>query len=91
MLMLSVDLIEYRPEEPSKRLSDRPIPRPTSTTSMHDARMRSAILSTSVVDSERIRPPEVNPTEAKTIALDLGLPAPETLRPPTRPYALGQP
>jgi hypothetical protein len=73
MLVLSVDLIEYRPEEPPKRLSERPIPPAPETADRSDRRSVSAA---SIAQPEPIpfaRPARISPT-ALELELDLQLP-----------------
>ena len=81
--MLSVDFIEYRPNEPRTKLNDRPIVRPT-----RHVEVPITVSSASVVDPAITRLEQADPASPDTIALDVRIPAPETLRPPTRPYAL---
>jgi len=81
MLVLSVDLIEYRPEEPPERLSERPIP-PSPQPKSPAASDQRSISTASVAQPEAIpltRPQPISPT---ALELDLDLRLPELDLPP---------
>lgn len=88
-LAVSVDLVEYQPQPPSNRLSDRPLPAAMSQSSPARAiPLGSAVSNTSVVTTEPLRDAasldvHLMPGEAKAPAE-----SDRAFAPPQRPYAM---
>jgi hypothetical protein len=86
-LWLSVDLVEYQPQEEPDRLADRPIrmtrPRTTQST------MRPGLSATTQANSRiPVAPEDAEGTNGDSIDLDVILPSAPGLRPPTPPYVV---
>lgn len=86
-LWLSVDLVEYQPQEEPDRLADRPIrmTRPRTTQSA----MRPGLSATTQANSWiPVAPEDAEGTNRDSIDLDVILPSAPGLRPPTPPYVV---
>ena len=77
MLVLSVDLIEYRPEEPPRRQGDRPIPAESEPEKTVDRSNRRSVSTASVVQRELVPLERPAPISASALELDLDLRLPE--------------
>lgn len=87
ILSLSVDLVEYQPQEKPDRLTDRPIrmnqqqsTEPTMRPSLLAPTGADSAIPTSQDNAER--------SHSESIALDVTLPSAPLLRPPTPPSAI---
>lgn len=93
-LTLSVDLIEYQPQPPAERLSDRPLPEAVvASDTKRSARPNAAVFSAaSVVDSKVTDPAARTLEDARGAALDLTLaPVREIGAPPYAPASARAP
>lgn len=90
MLVLSVDLIEYRPEASPRRLHERPVP-PAPEPEAADRSDRRSVSTASVAQPRTIpleRPARISPT---ALDLDLDLRLPELDLPPVPASATARP
>lgn len=92
VLILSVDLIEYEPEQADPRASGTPVPARATAGAREDARSLS-VSRFSVLEPElaRIEAPEPATLSADDLALDLPLRERPTPRPPRRLDARSRP
>lgn len=92
MLALSVDLIEYQPQEPRPKLNSRPIAtraleaRPAKPAARHQA-TQTAISTSAMMDTHRIDSMQAGELDSKLLDGEMPIPSTSDLRPPTRPYS----
>ncbi len=88
-LLLSVDLIEYRPVEPEPDERPRAKTKAEATTRPEAPapRLAPAVLSTPVLTPAPGGTPSAGMGEPGVDPLDVGLPGTQALRPPRPPYA----
>ena len=87
ILSLSVDLVEYQPQEKPDRLTDRPIRMNQQQST--EPTMRPSLLAPTGADSAiPASQDNAERSHSESIALDVTLPSAPLLRPPTPPSAI---
>lgn len=87
-LVLSVDIIEYQPQKPRPKLADRPLPKLHKSKPQTFSTSTRAAIGTSAIVDENLMNDAQNPNRASATANAPLIPMPQSLRPPTPPYAL---